>query len=75
MKFYRVDSTELLPEGVCIYTFFVSPEGLDTFLGMFEKHKEIHHLSDPYLVEIEIDPEGKPIRPDGLTNLSIFIVK
>ena len=73
MKFYRVDSTELLKEGVQLYSFFVLPETLDGFLKMFEKFKDVHHLSEPELVDIEISLEGKPIRPEGLTNTVLFI--
>lgn len=73
MKFYRVESTELLSSGVGAYTFFVLPEGLDGFIEMFEKHKEIHTLGEPELVDIEIDSQGNPIRPEGLKNISLFV--
>ena len=73
MKFYRIVDTEMSPEGVNGYAFYVLPERLTSFLAMMEKFEDVHQLGEPELVEVEISPKGDFVPIKGETNIPIFV--
>jgi len=72
-KFYRIEDMEMLPTGISMYSFYVKPEGMDSFAKMMEKHSKNHFLSEPKLVDVEVDPEGGFLIPEGEKYISFFV--
>ena len=64
-SFYRVESTEFLEEGLGSYIWFVNPTGLTKFLDLFDDYKDTHYMGEPSLVEIEINEDGEPLKPEA----------
>lgn len=72
MQFYRVEDVEMLPEGVNVLTWFVLPEHLESFQKIYEPHRELHHLTEPELVEVEGNFEVGFALPEGEKNRCII---
>lgn len=73
MKFYRIEDTELLEDGVSVYSFYVLPESLEQFINMLHPFRDQHVLGEPVLVEVEENPKGGFLPIKGERNIYYFI--
>jgi len=73
MRWYRVEVTELLPDGVSCITMYSMPEYLDSALRIFDEYKDLgFDLGEPKLVDLDVNPWDKELVAPGERNPHFF---